>query len=275
MYLSGSVGYTLLKHKYCDKYVFLLADIHDGVNYCKQDSIMIDKWLSLKDNNDILLEELLREKISFTDLWPSSVHTQRLKTLNQNNNKIKPVDIRSLLIPFSWELKLSTNITLEDMLNNINKFFYFKKTKLMVRYIVPEMIKLNNSNDKNIIYGRQLLINHFNEMKQIYIDYITINKQYLNKPLMDLYDNTQLLEQINNITSMIMEWYILLLILNSNNNCILHLGLAHSNRILDFLTKVYLFNVINKSGINAINELNENSPQACLLISDEVNNKFK
>ena len=70
MKLSGSVGYTLLvldiptnshengiinKYQLSPKYVLLLSDIHDGVKYCIEESIMIDKWLNSKDNNDILL----------------------------------------------------------------------------------------------------------------------------------------------------------------------------------------------------------------------------
>jgi hypothetical protein len=107
--ISGFVGYSYLKYEDKDNYdikkeLLLLADIHDGVSYCKQKSTMIDEFLTLNDKHTILLEETIREHVSLTDLWPNSIHTQRLKTLNNNNNKIIPVDIRSLLIPFSWEL---------------------------------------------------------------------------------------------------------------------------------------------------------------------------
>jgi hypothetical protein len=276
MYLSGSVGYTLLKHKHLDKHILILADIHDGVSYCKQDSMMIDSWLSSKDGNDILLEEAVREELSLTDLWPGAEHTQRLKKLNKTNTKIKPVDIRPMLIPFSWELLISdgtsdhNKMTLDNYLSSIDKIFNFKSSKLMVRYIIPEIKKLNINNKYE-----KILLEHFDEIKDIYKDYREDNREYLNKTIKEILKNNQeILEEINEMISMLMEWYILLLVLNSNNNSILHMGLAHSNRIIDFLTQVYSFEIIKKSGINMIAEIN-NEPKACLLVPDEINNKFK
>jgi hypothetical protein len=94
--------------------------------------------------------------------------------------------------------------------------------------------------------------------------------------MIKLYQNNKNeLEEINNITSMIMEWYILLLSINNNTNSILHLGLAHSNRILEFLLDVYSFYIIKQSGINMIEEINSNEPEACLMVPDDINNKFK
>ena len=280
MYLSGSVGYTLLKHKSLNKYIFLLADIHDGVSYCSQDSVMIDRWLSLKDNNDILLEEAVRESFELTDLWPGAEHTQRLKKLNRNNKKIKPVDIRPLLIPFSWELlgdkenetKEQSNMTFEEYLSYINKIFKYEKSKLMIEYFVRELKKLQKDGDSKM---KEILLQHFQEMKELYQEFINNNKSKLKKKMKELFNtNPELLEEINNITSMIMEWYILLLILNSKENCIIHLGLAHSNRILDFLVEVYSFEIIKKSGINVMEEINDD-PKACLLVPDDINRKFK
>jgi hypothetical protein len=277
MYLSGSVGYTLLKHKHLSKHILILSDIHDGVSYCHQDSIMIDNWLLSKDRNDILLEEAVREELSLTDLWPGAEHTQRLKKLNKNNTKIKPVDIRPLLIPFSWELLSNkdglseqANMTLDNYLVLIDKIFNFRSSKLMMKYIVPEMKKLNINNKY-----QKLLLEHFDEIKEIYNDYREYNKIYLNKTIKEIFNTNQsLLEEINEMISMLMEWYILLLVLNSNNNSILHMGLAHSNRILDFLRDVYSFEIIKKSGINIMAEINDD-PKACLLVPDEINNKFK
>ncbi len=279
MYLSGSVGYTLLKHKYTNKYILLLADIHDGVSYCSQDSMMIDKFLSLKDGNDILLEEAVRENFELTDLWPGAEHTQRLKKLNKSNGKIKPIDIRPLLIPFSWELLNSDNsdkeqakITLEQYLSFIDKIFNYKSSTLMMKYFVKELKKLEKNADPKM---REILLEHFQEMKELYLEYLQENKFYLQKTMIEIVNsNEQILEEVNNMTSMIMEWYILLLVLNSNTNSILHMGLAHSNRILDFLVDVYSFEIIKQSGINMINQIND-EPKACLLVPDDINTKFK
>jgi hypothetical protein len=274
MLLSGSVGFTLLINKDINKIILLLADVHDGVSYCKRDSVMIDNWLSSKSmNNDVLLEEAVREELSLTDLWPGAEHTQRLKKLNKTNQKIKPVDIRPLLIPYSWELVGSTDkaelkqTTLEIYLKNIDDFYNLKKTKLMMKYIVPEVKQLNESADEHI---KKILFTHFQEMKEYYMDYIKKNKEYLDKPLIEVYNNKDILEDINNISTMIMEWYILLLILNSKTNSILHLGLAHSNRLLDFLKDVYKFSIIKKSGVNEIAEIT-NVPEACLLVPNDIN----
>ena len=45
----------MLSYRNHSKYILLFADVHDGVKYCKQDSIMIDKWLTANDNNDIFI----------------------------------------------------------------------------------------------------------------------------------------------------------------------------------------------------------------------------
>ena len=274
MLLSGSVGYTLLENKDINKVVILLSDIHAGVSYCASDSTMIDKWLDTKSsNNDILLEEVIRENFSLTDLWPGAEHTQRLKHLNRNNGKIKPIDIRPLLIPYSWELLDTSNselknMTLREYLQRIDNIFNLKKTKLMMEYLIPEIKKLLKDCDEKI---RRLLFSHFQEMRELYLDYIKSNRHLLDKKMYDLFmNNKDVLEEINNITSMIMEWYVLLLIFNSKTNSILHLGLAHSNRLLDFLTEIYKFRIIKKSGITQIAEITTN-PQACLLMPDEIN----
>jgi hypothetical protein len=280
MYLSGSVGYTLLKYnnKDYEKNIFILADIHDGVSYCKQDSIMIDKWLTSKDRNDILLEEAIREEVSLTDLWPGSEHTQRLKTLNKINKKIKPIDIRPLLIPFSWELfenndnsNKQSSITLDEYLIFIDNVLNLKSSKLMIKYIVPEIKKLYKDGNETI--NKKLII-HFEEIRKLYFEYREKNKEFLKKTISEIYKiDLSILEEINNITSMIMEWYILLLIFNSKTSSIIHMGLAHSNRIIDFLIEVYLFEIIKKSGINMMSEIN-NNPHACLLVPTEINSKF-
>jgi hypothetical protein len=280
MYLSGSVGYTLLKYnnKDYEKNIFILADIHDGVSYCKQDSIMIDKWLTSKDRNDILLEEVIREEVSLTDLWPGAEHTQRLKTLNKTNKKIKPIDIRPLLIPFSWELlsnkdypNKQASIKLDEYLIFIDNICNLKSSKLMIKYIVPEIKKLYKDGNETI--NKKLII-HFEEIRNIYFEYIKTNKGFLKKSIIDIYKiDENVLEEINNITSMIMEWYILLLIFNSKTSSILHMGLAHSNRIIDFLNKIYSFKIVKKSGINMISEIKGN-PIACVLVPNEINSKF-
>jgi len=277
MLLSGSVGYTLLENLKINKKVLILADVHDGVSYCERDSVMIDSWLASKTpTNDILLEEIVREEFKLGDLWPSSVHTRRLKELNQKNQKIIPIDIRPLLIPFSWEL-LETdarneiaNMTLNNYLMGIDNLFNYRSSKLMKLYIAPQVKKLHQNSDDKI---KIILLNHFEEMKQLYIDYRQRNKDYMDKTISEIFRLKPLiLEEINNMISMIMEWYILLLVLNSKTNSILHLGLAHSNRVLDFLIEIYQFKTLKTNGVNKISEIinTSNEPKSCLLLPEDI-----
>ena len=54
IYLSGSVGYTLLE--YNSMYVLLFADIHDGIEYCKQNnSEYIASFLNRHSNKNKIL----------------------------------------------------------------------------------------------------------------------------------------------------------------------------------------------------------------------------
>ena len=73
---------------------------------------------------------------------------------------------------------------------------------------------------------------------------------------------------------MIMEWYIVLLIYNNSKYKIIHIGLAHSNRIYDILTQVYRFNCKYKIGINKMIEIPNNIPSACVMLPPDVTNMF-
>jgi hypothetical protein len=276
MLLSGSVGYTLLEK--INKKVLILADIHDGVSYCQKDSVMIDTWLSSKtDNNDVLLEEVLRENFKLGDLWPSSIHTGRLKQLNQNNKKIIPIDIRPFLIPFSWELLFNDNqnqigkMKLNNYLIGLDHIFNLRGSILMKQYIAPQVKQLRETSDEKTI---RILLTHFKEMKDIYLEYRETNKKYLDKTIIEIFTtDKQILEKINEMTSMLMEWYILLLILNSKKTSIMHLGLAHSNRVLDFLTETHDFKILKSSGVNKISEAindSDKTPKSCLLIPTDL-----
>jgi hypothetical protein len=254
--------------KSIDKYVLVLADVHDGVSYCSQDSLMIDQFLNNNSiNNEVLLEELFREKLNTKDLWPSSLHTQKLKQLNYNNPNIKPIDLRPMLLPFSWELsEISTELsqmTLSKYIEGIDNFLNKKNTKLFYKYILPEIRKLK---DKEKF--RVSLITHFNEINEIFNEYKQKYNKYMDVKIIDLYNmNQNVLELINNILSMIMEWFILVCIHNSEKNTIIHLGLAHSDRLIELLTQVYQFKQISNIGINKIDDIKDN-PKSCIFMGN-------
>ena len=126
--LNGSIGYTLLiKNKIK---ILILADMHSNLPYCKTDGIFISDWFKNKYNSKILLEEVPRVGPQLKELWPSSPHTQKLKEeYIKNSHIIQGVDIRPLLIPFSWELASDEDthsLKLKEYLELINLFFTLK-----------------------------------------------------------------------------------------------------------------------------------------------------
>lgn len=274
MKISGSVGYTLLQKRTLgathDKFVLLLSDIHDGVTYCEQDAVMIDNYLSLQDHNNVLLEEVLRENLTLTDLWPGSQHTQRLKQLNIKNKNIKPVDVRPMLLPFSWELikmnKINQNITLQKYLILLDNFFNYKNTHFNNHYVVSEIKKPFDRKD--------LIITHFHIIKDKYNKFKLKHKQLMEHTIMDIYmNNNNVLESLNSIASLIMEWYIIILIHTSNKNTIIHVGLAHSEKILTLLTNVYQHIIIQSQGINRLENLH-GTMNACIVVPPDIHNLF-
>jgi hypothetical protein len=277
MNLSGSVGYTLLKHKYLDKYVLLFADVHDDVTYCNNsNNIMIDTFLNNKSYNNILLEEIIREDFKLTDLWPSSPHTQKLKLLNKNNARIRPVDIRPLLVPFSWEI-LENNNTMGEMkfktyLTNLNDLFNLKPTKLILKYILPEINIM-----KDDMKFKVSLKTHFYEMRKLFSEFKESYKHLMNYTLNYIYNNdVEVLYTLNEIISAVMEWYTLILIHNNNMNTIVHVGLAHSEKLLEFLIHVYQFRKTLETGINQLEDIpniNENI-NACVILPSNIDNIF-
>ena len=282
MYLSGSVGFTLLEKD--NIYIFLLADIHDGVKYCKQNSIMISSYLDrLSNNNMIMLEEIVRDNFKLEDLWPASRHTKELKELNKNNEKIIPIDIRPMLIPFSWELVESNKKLGENILSEFLKLlddFFLRKSILYNKYIRDNINTMKHQQLENKGKSNVTPEIHFNELFIIYEEFKNEYKLNMNNTINDIYhNNINILYRINNLCSMIMEWYIILLIHNNIKNCIIHIGLAHSTKILDMLTTVYHFKIIDTNGINKMNDIKNMSyndtPNSCLLLPSDVTKRYK
>lgn len=277
MYLSGSVGYSLLV--YCNMHVLLFADIHDGVKYCTQsNSEFIASFLNRKSNNNqVLLEEIIREEFKLSELWPNAKHTQELKKLNQDNRKIIPVDIRPMLIPFSWELVDSNTelgeSTLGAYINNIEQLFN-EKSDLFKKYF-QENIKIMTVKQNMVETSKISPMVHYNELKDIFKTFKNQYNDLMKNTILTIKkNNREVLYHINNLISMIMEWYIVLLIHNNTKNTIIHVGLAHSNRLLDLLTKVYRFKIISQVGINKMNQIPRNIPSSCIMLSSDVSNMY-
>jgi hypothetical protein len=316
MLLSGSVGFTLLFHEKSGKYVLVLADIHDGVEYCstylnelditkliknltvsnltnesgfsrlekiyqltglKMSIGIADLLEELSHKYNILLEETLKqEKTKLTDLWPGSHHTQQLKHLNINNDNIRPVDIRPLLIPFSWEIldtpiinyKYST-MTLKTYLEKIIDLFNLKETPLVSTYIRPEIKKLQDG-----MKFKYSLLSHFYELRKLFAKFLITYEAFLNIELGDIFKKDLIiLNEINYIISCIMEWYTIVLIHNSSLNTVIHLGLAHTDNIIKLLTSVYQFKIITQSGLNQMLDITEDA-KSCVYVPPKVKDVF-
>ena len=269
IYLNGSIGYTLLIKNNIK--ILILADMHSNLPYCKKDGIFISDWFKNKYNSKILLEEVPRVGPILKELWPSSPHTQKLKEeYIKNSHIIQGVDIRPLLIPFSWELAsdendtLTPSVNLKEYLELINLFFSLKL----------DFIK----NDLKHIYSKEFLKKkkigkNFLILKRIITFLIKKNKNYLDKDIKDLIkDNNNLLEQINNILSDIMEWYIIAKIyqgINENKTSfIIHAGLAHTTNIINLLKNYYNYKVINDFGTTNIES------NGCLHLPMNIENQF-
>jgi hypothetical protein len=301
-HISGSVGYTLLERD--NMIVLLFADIHDGIEYCDQSKYnkFIADWLNEKsDKYEILLEEIIREDLKLTELWPNAKHTQELKHLNKNNSKIIPIDIRPMLVPFSWELVKSVESvesigstnresvksvksdnsttsqlgynTLQFYINNLEKLFnqesyFFKK-------YFEEKIDTMKKNQSSVSGSKLSPLVHYNELHKLFNEFKDQYKEMMGKNIFYIIKNRkEILYRINNIISMIMEWYSVLLIYNNSKYKIIHIGLAHSNRLYDILTQVYRFNCKYKVGINKMIEIPNNIPSACVMLSPDVTNMF-
>ncbi len=258
--IYGTIGYTVLEYPKTGNKLLVLADMHDTLQDCVNKTNISDWFKSKFKSSQILLEEVPRENFELGELWSKSQHTQQLKNLFLNNKKIiHPVDIRPFLIPFSWEIfgmgnltepinKQSYNITLLKYLKRMNNFFSLKEPYLLT--------KLSNYRVENLAHTK--LGKHFLKIKKKYHLLLLENKSKLKFSIVELYGtHIRLLENINDLLDEIMEWYICACVdLYKHRPVIIHTGLAHSEKIVDWLINYYNFKFINKIGVNKLSEVN-------------------
>ena len=258
--LYGLIGYTYLRNDNNNpKFILVLSDNHSKLSYCNNYKI-ISEWLKEKiDYNNILLEEIPRNNVILKELFTDAYHTQKLKELFLNNPKlIHGIDIRTLLINFSWELLELTNmpdITLKLYLEKIDNFFNFNY-------------------DQNSEYYIQFKI-----IQNIYLDYKNKYIIYYNEQLLDIFNNNKIiLEELNIILDNIMEFYIIINIFKNksdNKNIIIHTGLLHADKIVFWLTSTYLYTIVEEKGITNI-ETVESMPikNGCIELSKFIDNQL-
>jgi len=297
--IYGSIGYVFLSTNNNDmpEYILLLADMHSQLTYCK-DFKKISEWFNSKFNkSNILLEEVPRiNNMELKGLFEDADHTKELKELYLNNtNIINGVDIRPYLISFSWELLNDENkkVKLSEYLKLIDNFFIFKNEKIKeelgdiysfeyiknksiilrskLKFSECDIVKLLSENQEN-----RLNI-HFSIVRCLFKKFKNKYKNYLNYTLYDiLQNNKNILEEINYHLNNIMELYIILKIFSlkkNKKNIIIHTGLFHSEKILDWLNNIYNYNIISTNGVNSINNIN-NIVSGCLTIPKLIDDIF-
>lgn len=275
MNLYGSIGYTLLKNNKNTKpeYILILADMHSKLPYCNNYINIADWFDTQKYKINILLEEVPRGSLELRELFAKSDHTKSLKQLFINNSDlIHALDIRPFLIPFSWEILMFDNIdnneiTLLEYCDLIDNFFNFTHPEIKIR--------LNEIYTFDFIKNTKLN-NHFKLIYNNYLQYLTKYKQYLDIKIILIFQNKNIiLQELNNILDQIMEFYTLCKIYQTsvnNKNVIIHTGLSHSEKILEWLLYNYNYKILTYSGINLLKyAINTDIKDGCVNIKNVFN----
>jgi hypothetical protein len=275
--IYGAIGYTLLKNdKETPNYILIFSDDHSKLKKCNNYQ-KISEWFKLKSKHtNILLEEVPKEhRLKVQNIFIDSEHTNDLMNLYLNNsNIIHPVDIRHSLLPFSWILMMIVKpemkkITFKVYIKEIINFYILENNKIkkMLGEVYTEEY-LDSS----------LLGKHFNLIKNIFINYIEKNLNYMDKMMIDIYNNNKdLLVKLEEHTDHIMEFYIMCkiyLLKNNKKNIIVHTGLFHSFKLVHLLDKLYNYDIIDQQGINDLKNLNDDIAEGCLKLSKEIKDNF-
>lgn len=290
--ISGSVEWFLLEKN--GKYILIFSDIHSKSKYCtNNNSIFFNKWLDSINNSLILIEEVDRNNVVLKELWKEAEHTQKIKNWyieNSNKENVIPIDIRPFLLPFSWQLWKENDdcakYTLKKYIELI-KIFLFQKINSenkkiispLLLSIIQKLEKIRKNNKKNT--G---LMKHFNLIKKKFISFCNKHKDKMDLTIENwvneyehwmgnyLFYNGELklLTEIEEILSAIMEWYTILNIMITDKLSVIHAGLAHTRNIKYILEHIYNFSV-DKSYQN---DLNQPNPDACVVLSPEINDKW-
>ena len=275
--INGSIGYTYLQDS--KNKILILADMHSTLPYCNN-GVFVSDWINNKNKSKILLEEVPRTDTILKELWPTSIHTQKLKELYLNSKIIDGVDIRPFLISFSWELLEDPNIEVRRRkeMESSSLYDYFKFISLFFNLKHEYIMKnLNKIYTKDFLQS-SLLGKHFIRIKNETKKFIQDNDLLFNKPVYILMrTNQNILNTVNDIISNIMEWYTIAKIFQGNlsgyNNFIIHAGLAHTSNINLILQKEYNYNINNFDGIINLKD-GDNYTNGCLKLPSYIDDQF-
>ena len=263
--LSGAIGVTKLIRN--NKKITIFSDNHEKDNYCTDDYFhkenISDYITKKKFTSQILLEEVERTpNIKLIDLW-STPHTQDLKNLflSDKTKLIIPIDIRSKFFPFSWEIlnNKKKSLLMSEYLEKFTNFFLGKEQ------VIPNYNKLLSQ----VILDRKGIDEYFKDIKFKY--YYLLLKFNLEEPISYNFNEFKpLFYKLNDISNMIMEYYMMLLALTTEKESIIHSGLYHTSNFIKNIKKYYGFREIYKSGVTDINE-RDTEYSSCVEYSDESN----
>lgn len=269
--LYGTIGYTILSNSKTNNKIIIFADRHDNLPTCNNKTKIAD-WFGQKlQTSKILLEEVPRNSVNLEELWSDSEHTQDLKKLYlENSNDIEGLDIRPLLIPFSWELtqvsEPAHNINIKKYLEKINGFFTVKNAYLLENLPNYKIDKLK---------GSKLGI-HFLAIKDNFKKILENNREFLYFSVHTIRTiNSNFLKEINNLLDQIMEWHICALImLNNNKPTIVHAGLAHSEKVVKLLKFYYNYHIVSEKGVNSLHLALDTNISGCMPIPNDMDKQF-
>ena len=248
----GAIGYVIMYLG--DKQVIVFSDMHNKLPFCKE-YIHITEWIQYKlKTHRFLLEEIERGDKELVELWPNSVHTQKLKNFYLNNtSNVIAIDVRPFLVIFSWELlykgpvESHDRINLQSYLSYIQLFYSFRHSFFSKKIYIYNIISIAGTPAAQ-------------HLKFIYNSYRIFKKKYkhmMHKTISYIFYNyIQILKDFNNLIDDIMEWYTCVVIYLYNSNDIIHTGLAHSETIIYLLQKFYNFVITKKYGIFNIKDSN-------------------
>lgn len=268
--IYGTIGYTVLKNINSNNKIIILADMHDTLPNCTNQTSVSDWFKSKFRSSKILLEEVPREGFELEELWSNASHTQELKNLFINNSQlIHAVDVRPQLIPFSWELigeiNIDKDVSLKNYIGDIDKFFCLKS-----EYFIKNIYNYDKNKLPHTKLGK-----HFMIIKKNYGNFLQANKNSKKSTIKEIYSsNPEILYQINNILDEIMEWYICAnIILNEDKPIILHTGLVHSEKVIKWLLVHYDYIILDRYGVNALNETTYNM-SGCVQLPTDIDKQF-
>lgn len=282
MYVSGSIGIVILSKKLDsgkDKVIIILSDDHATSNYC---SVVLDNNKSITEffdnnsNSQILLEEIpkknnIKDRLKIEDLWYNIPHVKELKNyfLNKSKNS-EGVDIRLELIPFSIEALFINSQLLEykvnEYINDLEEFLNGKGTVYFTYFhpFTKENMKNLISNERENETFKNYFLKLYNELIRIkdkaskFIDK-NPNPKFSEIAKKDHNFLVELMKDIEILTNLIMEFYVILKLYSSEKSSFIHMGLYHTSNIVNSLIVNYNFKILHKSGETNFPPMQEDS----------------